>query len=136
MNSIQARSYPISAMVPSLMPAQPAGGSTKTPSPKTDTVVPTDAAPQLSARVSTFLTSDATMETSGRRPKGTPPEGGTASAGEAPRQNETSSESTSALLQLKTDNDAGSNNSAGESGPQHAPIVFDDARTYYPTSMY
>ncbi|WP_290772677.1 hypothetical protein [Hoeflea sp.] len=136
MNSILARSYPISAMVPNLLPAQPAGNSTKAPAPKTDTAIPTDAAPQLSARVSAFLTSDAAMETSGRRPKGTPPEGGLPPAGAGPRQSETSSESETALLLLETDDETDSDDSAADTGSQNAAIVFDEAATYYPTSLY
>lgn len=121
-------------MVPSLMPAQPAGTSPRTPAPKTDTAVPTDAAPQLSARVSAFLTSDAPMETSGRRPENTPSEGGMPAADAGPRQSETAGEGETALLLLETAND--SNDSAGETGSQYASIVFDDAKTYYPTSLY
>lgn len=135
MNSIQARSYPISAMVPSVIPAQSAGYSPKAPAPKTDTAIPTDAGPQLSARVSAFLTSDAAMETSGRRPKGTPPEGGMAPGAAGPRQSETFGEGETALLLPET-NDTGSNDSAAETGSQNAAVVFDEAATYYPTSLY
>jgi len=136
MNSIQARSYPISAMVPNLLPAQPAGNSTKAPAPKTDTAIPTDAPRQVSDRVSAFLTSDAATETSSRRPKGPPPEGGIAPGGTGPRQSEAASESETALLLLETDDEASSDEVDADTGSQTTAILFDEAKTYYPTSLY
>lgn len=124
-------------MVPNMLPAQPAGNSMKTPAPRTDTAIPSDAARQVSDRVSAFLTSDAAMETSGRRPKGTPPEGGMVPGGAGgPRQSEAASESETALLLLESDGEAESDGVDADTGSPTASIVFDEAKNYYPTSLY
>lgn len=125
-------------MVPNLLPAQPAGNTTKTPAPKTDTLFPTDAGRQVSARVSAFLTSDATAKSAGERPKGPPPPGEMGPAGGGARQSEATGETATALLLLDTGahEDAATDEVDEDTKTQTTAILFDEARTYYPTSIY
>ena len=166
MPSIQARSYPVSAMVPSALPVQPAANTSKTATQKTDAVAPTGSGTTVSDRVSAFLASDtATEKTTNRpnRPPPPPPGGGKGPEGAGGSQ--ASSETETALLLLETDEttdstlttallsdatDASEATSESDTAlllleadqadedteAQSAAILFDEAKTYYPTSIY
>ena len=138
MPSIQARTYPVSAMLPSTVPLPAATNTTKTPAQKTDTVAPSDAARSVSDRVSAFLTSDTTTEKTTQRPKGPPPPppggaGGPQGAG----QSEATSESETALLLLEeAEAEYDADEVDEDTATQTTAVLFDEAKNYYPTSIY
>jgi hypothetical protein len=138
MPSIQASSYTVSAMVPSLLPAPVQGNSTKLPAPKTDTVIPADAGRSVSDRVTAFLATDPGTKTAGNRPDGPPPPpgGGMGPRGAGANKNEAASESETALKLLEADETSENDQDADDIATQTTAVQFDEAKNYYPTSIY
>jgi hypothetical protein len=133
MPSIQATSYPVSAMVPSTLPVQPAANTNKTAAQKTDAVAPTGSGTSVSDRVSAFLASDTTTEKTNNRTYRQPPPPAAGKGAEGSGGSESSSQ-TAALFQADTDNDAGQVDA--DTDTQSPAVLFDEAKTYYPTSIY
>ena len=133
MPSIQATSYPVSAMVPSTLPVQPAANTNKTATQKTDAIAPTGSGTSVSERVSAFLASDTTTEkTSNRTYRQSPPPG----PGKGLEGSSGSESSGEAALLSPTDSDNDAGQVGADTETQTAAVLFDEARTYYPTSLY
>ncbi len=133
MPSIQATSYPVSAMVPSTLPVQPAANTSKTVTQKTDAIAPTGSGTSVSERVSAFLASDTTTEKASNRTYRQSPPPGAGKGLEGSGGSESSGE-TELLSRTDSDNDAGQVGADTET--QTAAVLFDEAKTYYPTSLY
>lgn len=125
-------------MVPSVVPAPAQGNSTKVPAPKTDTVIQTDAGRSVSDRVNAFLATDPGIKTAGNRPDGPPPPpgGGMGPRGAGANKNEAASESETALKLLEADETSENDNDADDIATQTSAVQFDEAKNYYPTSIY
>lgn len=179
MPSIQARSYPVSAMVPSALPVQPAANTSKTTAQKTDAVAPSGSSTSVSNRVSAFLASDTATEKSSNRPDRPPPPPGGGKGPEGAGGSGASSETETALLLLETEEDTETDETTDtalttailsgdtdasaatseadtalllleadtvddaeneqldeETETQPAAVLFDEAKTYYPTAFY
>jgi hypothetical protein len=136
MPSIQARSYPVSAMVPSALPVQPAANTSKTAAQKTDAVAPTGSGTSVSDRVSAFLASETAIEKTTNRPDRPPPPPGGGKGPEGAGGSGASSETETALLLLETDAEEDAEQVDEDTEAQTTAILFDEAKTYYPTSIY
>lgn len=124
-------------MVPSTLPVQPAANTSKSVAAKTDTVAPSDAGRSVSDRVTAFLASDTATEKTTNRPDRPPPPpgGGMGPQGAGAGRSEATSESETALLLLETEADEDAD-TADDTVAQTSGIVIDEAKTYYPTSIY
>ncbi len=134
MPSIQATSYPVSALVPSVLPVQPASNPTKTVAAKTDAVAPIEVGNSVSARVSAFLASDTSTEKTTSRPERPPPPPGGGKGPDGAGGSQASSETETALLLLEADEDTETEETTEETDT--TAVLFDEANTYYPTSIY
>ncbi|MEM5492217.1 hypothetical protein [Hoeflea sp. AS16] len=123
-------------MVPSTVPSPAAPNNTKTSVQKTDSVAPSDAARTVSDRVTAFLSSDTATEKTTQRPNRPPPPPGGAGGSQGVRQGEATSESETALLLLEeTEAEEDAEVDEDTETPTTA-ILFDEAKNYYPTSIY
>jgi len=129
-------------MVPSTVPSPAASNNTKSSVQKTETVAPSDAVRSVSDRVTAFLASDTATEKTTQRPNRPPPPppggaGGPQGAGAG--QTEATSESETALLLLEeaeAEENAEADEVAEDTATQTTAILFDEAKNYYPTSIY
>lgn len=124
-------------MVPSALPVQPAANTSKTATQKTDAVAPTGSGTSVSDRVSAFLASDTAIEKTTNRPDRPPPPPGGGRGPEGATGSGATSETETALLLLETDEDDAEADQVDEdTETQTTAILFDEANTYYPTSIY
>ncbi|MEM5472645.1 hypothetical protein WNZ14_12985 [Hoeflea sp. AS60] len=108
------------------------------PAPKTETVVQADAGRTVSDRVSAFLATDPSVKTAGNRPDGppSPPVGGMGPREAGANQNEAAGESETALKLLGTNETTENDHDADDIATQTTAVQFDEAKNYYPTSIY
>lgn len=123
-------------MVPSALPVQPAANTSKAAAQKTDALAPTGSATSVSDRVSAFLASDTATEKTTNRPDRPPPPPGGGKGPEGAGGSGASSETETALLLLETDEDTETDETADDTETLTTAILFDEAKTYYPTSLY
>lgn len=125
-------------MVPSTLPVQPAGNTSKTVTAKTDTVAPTEVGSTVSARVSAFLASDTATEKTTNRPDRPPPPPGGGKGPEGAGGSQASSETETALLLLEAEaeEDVETDEADDDTDTQTTALLFDEAKTYYPASIY
>jgi len=146
MPSIQGNSYTVSAMVPSMLPLAPAAANpTKSAPAKTEAVPVSSEARVTSARVSEFVAIEQFAKTDETRPDrppppppgSGPPKSGTAGASGASR-NQTAplDEGETALLLLETEETDEEDETVDDAGSQSISILFDEANTYQPSSLY
>ncbi|VVT12367.1 hypothetical protein [Hoeflea sp. EC-HK425] len=129
MSLILGSTYPVSALVPSIMPAPAAGSDSKQPAHKPNELSAAEPSRVLSNRVTAFLTTDQTATSKGSRPdsQGT--------RGPAPQEPKVGREAETALLLDKAVNDE-SDIPAHQSGNLAGSIVLDEAKIYRPSSLY
>jgi hypothetical protein len=118
-------------MVPSTLPVQPAANTSKTATQKADAVAQTGSATSVSDRVSAFLASDTAIEKATKQPNRPPPGAGKGLEGSGGSE---ASSQTGLLPQTDADNDSGQ--VYADTDTQTPAVFFDEAKTYYPTSIY
>jgi len=124
-------------MVPSTVPSPAATNTTKSSVQKTETVAPSDATRSVSDRVTAFLASDTTTEKTTERPnRPPPPPPGGAGGPQGAGQSEATSESETALLLLEEAEAEEEAEVDEDTEALTTAILFDEAKTYYPTSIY
>lgn len=138
MSLILGSTYPVSALVPSIMPAAAAGSDNKQPAQKPNELSAAEPSRVLSNRVTAFLTTDQTAKSKGSRPddqnfdsQGT--------RGPAAQEPDVSTGAETALVLQETVEDgdeAESNIPAHQSENPAGSIVFDEAKIYRPSSLY
>jgi len=137
MPSIIGTSYPVSAMVPSVMPAPTTAPENRQAVQKPDGVSSAETSRVLSNRVTAFLSTDQAAMPKGLRPDG-PAGGGQGPRGASPRDGSGRTDADTALTLLE---DAGdeteeSDDSTSDTGTETVSILFDEARIYRPSSLY
>ncbi|AKI00454.1 hypothetical protein IMCC20628_01741 [Hoeflea sp. IMCC20628] len=150
MPSIQGNSYTVSALVPSMMPSAPAvTNDTKSTQVKTDAARPSSQVDATAARsnttsdrVNAFLATEQsakTDETRPDRPPPPPPGSGppkSGAAGASANQTEALDESETALLLLETEETDDEDEAVEDTDSESISILFDEADTYQPSSLY
>lgn len=137
MPSIIGTSYPVSAMVPSVMPAPTSTPDNRQAVQKPDGVSSAEPSRVLSERVTAFLSSEPAAMPKGPRPDG-PAGGGQGTRSASPRANSASTGAETALT-LPEETGAGTEESDGstsQTGTGTVSILFDEARIYRPSSLY
>lgn len=137
MPSIIGTSYPVSAMVPSVMPAPATAPENRQAVQKPDGVSSAETSRVLSNRVTAFLSTDQAAMPKGPRPDG-PAGGGQGPRSASPRDGSGRTDADTALTLLA---DAGdeteeSDVSTSDTGTGTISILFDEARIYRPSSLY
>ena len=137
MPSIIGTSYPVSAMVPSVMPAPTIAPENRQAVQKPDGVSSAETSRVLSNRVTAFLSTDQAAMPKGLRPDG-PAGSGQGPRGASPRDSSSRTDGDTALTLLE---DAGdeteeSDDSTSDTGTETVSILFDEARIYRPSSLY
>jgi hypothetical protein len=139
MPSIIGTSYPVSVMVPSVMPAPLSAPDNRQAVQKQAGVSPAESSRVLSDRVTAFLSTDQAAMTKGPRPDG-PAAGGQGPRGAAPRDGSghTDAETALTLLAEAEDDTDESDASASETatGAGTVSILLDEAKIYRPSSLY
>ncbi|WP_412049060.1 hypothetical protein ACK6D9_14625 [Hoeflea sp. Naph1] len=150
MPSIQASAYPVSVLVPTLVPPRTENNAsndnnTKSTTAKLGGITSSDARLTVSDRVGAFLATEQTEKTdAGRanRPPPPPPGGGPRPDGASAGGSQAVDESETALLLLETDEtetdetEEEDSDSVEDTTSQIISILFDDAQTYQPSSLY
>ena len=145
MPSIQGSSYPISAMVPSVMPAAPAvtnDEKTSTTKVQTQTVPASGEVRVTSDRVNAFLATDQSSQSNRSRPDGPPPpppNGAGGPNGAAASQSGALDEAETALSLLEdieTEEEDSDDETVDDTGSEILSILFEDDETYQPSSFY
>lgn len=138
MSLILGSTYPVSALVPSIMPAPAAGSDNKQPAQKPNELSAAEPSRVLSNRVTAFLTTDQTATSKGSRPddQNLDSQGTRGPAAQEPDVS-TDAETTLVLQEAFEDGDeAESDIPAHQSGNLAGSIVFDEAKIYRPSSLY
>jgi len=120
-------------MVPSALPVPSAANTSKATAQKTDAIAPAGSNTAVSDRVSAFLASDTTTEKTNNRTYRQPPPPAAGNGPGASGGSESSSQ-TAAPSHTAADNDAGQLDA--DTDTQSPAVLFDEAKTYYPTSIY
>lgn len=137
MPSIIGTSYPVSAMVPSVMPAPTSAPENRQAVQKPDGVSSAETSRILSNRVTAFLSTDQAAMPKGPRPDG-PAGGGQGLRGAPPRDGSgrTDADTAKPLLAHAGDGPEESDVSTSDTGTATVAIVFDEAMIYRPSSLY
>ena len=149
MPSIQASAYPVSVLVPTLVPPRTEtnasnDNNTKSTTAKLDGITSSDARLTVSDRVGAFLATEQTEKTDAGRANRPPPPpgGGRRPDGASAGGSQAVDESETALLLLETDEtetdetEEDDSDSVEDTTSQIISILFDDAQTYQPSSLY
>lgn len=139
MPSIIGTSYPVSALVPSVMPAPLSAPDNRQAAQKPAGVSPAESSRVLSDRVTAFLSTDQAAFAKGPRPDG-PAAGGQGPRGAAPRDGSSRTDADTALTLLakdegETDESDASGLETG-TGTGTVSILLDEAKIYRPSSLY
>lgn len=138
MSLILGSTYPVSALVPSIMPAPAAGSDNKQPVQKPNELSAAEPSRVLSNRVTAFLTTDQTATSKGSRPddQNLDSQGTRSPAAQEPDVS-TDAETALVLQEAVEDGDeAESDIPAHQSRNLAGSIVFDEAKIYRPSSLY
>ena len=137
MPSIIGTSYPVSAMVPSVMPAPASAPDNRQAAQKPAGVSSAESSRVLSDRVTAFISTDQATFAKGPRPDG-PAAGGQGPRGAAPRDGSGRTDADTALTLLAEDETDESDETASEtgSGAGTVSILLDEAKIYRPSSLY
>ena len=138
MPSILGSTYPVSALVPSIMPATAAGGDSRQTEQKPNPLSAAEPSRVLSNRVTAFLATDQAARSKGSRPDG-PGVGSQGPRGPAPRETNANTEAETALSLLETsgnDSQHENDSSGPQPGTQTVSILLDDAKIYRSSSLY
>lgn len=138
MPSIIGSSYPVSAMVPSVMPAPVLAQDNRQTAQKPDGVSSAETSRVLSDRVTAFLSTDQAAMSRGPRPDG-PAGGGQGPRGAAPRDGSgrpNAADTAPTLLAEAEDETDASDDPASQTGTGAVSILLDEAKIYRPSSLY
>jgi hypothetical protein len=138
MPSILGSTYPVSALVPSIMPATATGSDSRQTEQKPNPLSAAEPSRILSNRVTAFLATDQAAKGKGSRPDG-PGVGSQGPRGPALREINANTGADKALSLPETSEDDGHDDDAGsalQSGARSVSIILDDAQIYRPSSLY
>lgn len=136
MPSILGSTYPVSALVPSVLPATAPGSDSRQTEQRPNQLSVAEPTRVLSNRVTAFLTTDQTARSKGSRPdgEGVGSQGARGPAARETKPNAEAGTEASRLEPSETDGRDGDQSAGLQSGT--VSILFDDAKIYRPSSLY